>query len=57
MLTQDDIDHLRGWIGRGETLSGTLSQELVDRFRASFDMPEGGLEKKRLRGRAGSLAS
>ncbi|MCR8551034.1 MaoC family dehydratase N-terminal domain-containing protein [Salipiger sp. P9] len=39
MLTQDDIDHLRGWIGRGETLSGTLSQELVDRFRASFDMP------------------
>lgn len=39
MLTQDDIDHYADWIGRTEEHNGTLSRELVDRFRATFDMP------------------
>lgn len=37
MLTQDEADHLSGWIGRTEVHTETLEQGLVDRFHATFD--------------------
>ena len=35
---EQDLEHLRGWIGRSEQASETLSPELVDRFNATFDL-------------------
>ena len=34
------IDHLRRWIGRGETASETLTAETIRRFRATLDMED-----------------
>lgn len=35
-----NVDHLSAWIGRSEERTDVLSQTLVDRFRASFDLAE-----------------
>ena len=34
-----DIAHLRGWIGRSETGSEHVTDAMVDRFKATFDEP------------------
>ncbi|WP_269581148.1 FAS1-like dehydratase domain-containing protein [Roseibium sp. Sym1] len=36
-----DIDHLRGWIGRQDSASETLSPALVRQFNATFDRASG----------------
>ena len=40
-MSDIDIDHLRTWIGREALVRETLSADLVRRFRAVFDLPEG----------------
>lgn len=37
-MTDLDLDHLRGWIGRTETAQDQLTPALADRFRATFDL-------------------
>ncbi|WP_300042696.1 MaoC family dehydratase N-terminal domain-containing protein [uncultured Paracoccus sp.] len=37
-MTAPDIDHLRQWIGRVEEKSETVTDALVDRFNATFDV-------------------
>ncbi|MCQ0970212.1 MaoC family dehydratase N-terminal domain-containing protein [Paracoccus sp. TK19116] len=34
-----DIEHLREWVGREETVSEMVTEALVSRFRATFDLP------------------
>lgn len=37
-MTTLDIDHLRGWIGRQDSGSETVSPALVEKFHATFDL-------------------
>jgi len=37
-MTEIDIDHLRGWIGREQTASELLTDGLVERFRATLEL-------------------
>ena len=38
-MTDIDIDHLRGWIGREQTASELLTDGLLERYRATLDLP------------------
>ena len=39
-LTAVDIDHLRSWIGREDTATDVIGEDLARKYHAMFDMPD-----------------
>lgn len=45
MSEELDVGHLQSWIGREERLHDVLTADLVRKYRATLELPEGALEK------------